>query len=88
MKWRSSLPSKSQAYVISTTAPGHDAKGRKQYRYHPLCITCRDEVKYSNLVEFARALPSLRKRIEKDMKFRGLPRERVLASVVCCSITH
>lgn len=63
-------------------ATGRDAKGRKQYRYHPQWTACRDEVKYSNLVAFARTLPDLRKRIEADMGLRGLPRERVLASVV------
>ncbi len=63
-------------------ATGRDAKGRKQYRYHPLWVTCRDEVKYSNLIEFARALPRLRNRIENDMDLRGLPQERILASVV------
>ncbi len=63
-------------------ATGRDARGRKQYRYHPLWTACRDEVKYSNLVDFARALPGLRKQIEKDMRRHGLPRERVLATVV------
>ncbi|NGN45069.1 DNA topoisomerase IB [Mesorhizobium sp. CGMCC 1.15528] len=63
-------------------ATGRDARGRKQYRYHSLWTACRDEVKYSSLVDFARALPQLRKHIEEDLRSRGLQRERVLASVI------
>ncbi len=63
-------------------ATGRDIKGRKQYRYHSRWSACRDEVKYSSLVAFAEALPSLRQTIEADLSRRGLPRERVVASVV------
>jgi DNA topoisomerase I len=63
-------------------ATGRDERGRKQYRYHERWTLCRDEVKYSSLVEFARALPRLRQRIDADLRRHGLPRERVLASVV------
>jgi DNA topoisomerase-1 len=63
-------------------ATGRDIKGRKQYRYHPLWITCRDEAKYGNLSRFADALPKLRKRIDDDLSRRGLDFEKVCASVV------
>ena len=60
---------------------GLDARGRKQYRYHARWTACRDEVKYANLVEFARALPRLRRVIEADLGRRGLAREKVIATV-------
>lgn len=63
-------------------ATGRDDRGRKQYRYHPRWSACRDEVKYSSLVDFAKALPRLRSRIDADLRRHGLPRERVIASVV------
>ena len=63
-------------------ATGRDQRGRKQYRYHPRWSTCRDEVKYSSLVEFAQALPRLRARVDEDLGKSGLPPERVIASVV------
>ena len=61
---------------------GKDVRGRKQYRYHERWTACRDEVKYANLVEFARALPRLRKVVETDLGRRGLVREKVVATVV------
>lgn len=63
-------------------ATGRDQRGRKQYRYHPRWLSCRDDVKYSSLVAFARALPGLRAQIDADLRRRGLPRERVVASIV------
>jgi DNA topoisomerase-1 len=63
-------------------AVGRDARGRKQYRYHPDWRAARDESKYGRLVAFGRALPKLRRRIEADLKRSGLPREKVLAAVV------
>ena len=63
-------------------ATGRDARGRKQYRYHPWFRETRDEVKYSRLLAFARALPKLRAQVEHDMALPGLPREKVLATVV------
>ena len=63
-------------------ATGRDARGRKQYRYHPRWRQVRDEAKYGRLVEFARALPRIRRRTERDLRRRGLPREKVLALVV------
>jgi DNA topoisomerase I len=63
-------------------ATGRDAKGRKQYRYHPRWRATRDETKYQHLIAFGRALPHIRKRVEQDMRLPGLPREKVLATVV------
>jgi DNA topoisomerase-1 len=63
-------------------ATGRDAKGRKQYRYHPRWSEIRDSTKYAHMLEFAHALPKIRLRIDADMKRPGLPREKVLATVV------
>src|SRR5436309_12186101 len=58
---------------------GRDAKGRKQYRYHPRWREVRDETKYDRLRAFGEALPRLRMRVEADLARSGLPREKVLA---------
>jgi DNA topoisomerase I len=63
-------------------ATGRDARGRKQYRYHPRWRETRDETKYGRLVAFARALPRIRRRIRRDLSRPGLPREKALAAVV------
>src|SRR5262249_17781261 len=63
-------------------ATGRDAKGRKQYRYHPHWRAVRDATKYDRMVAFGEALPRLRARLEQDMARPGLPREKVLAAVV------
>ncbi len=63
-------------------ATGRDAKGRKQYRYHPAWRDMRDETKYGRLVEFGEALPRIRRRVDEALNQRGLPRERVVATVV------
>ncbi|HVB89059.1 MAG TPA: DNA topoisomerase IB [Beijerinckiaceae bacterium] len=63
-------------------ATGRDARGRKQYRYHPRWTQIRDQTKYEHMLSFAAALPALRARIRADMARRGLPREKVLATVV------
>jgi DNA topoisomerase I len=63
-------------------ATGRDARGRKQYRYHPRWREVRDEVKYGRLITFAQTLPKIRSRAEADIKRAGLPREKVLAAVV------
>ena len=63
-------------------ATGRDARGRKQYRYHPRWRVVRDEVKYGRLVSFAAALPRIRTRTQADLTRSGLPREKVLAAVV------
>ena len=63
-------------------ATGRDAKGRKQYRYHPRWREVRDGSKFEHMIDFARGLPALRERVAADMSRRGLPREKVLATVV------
>jgi len=63
-------------------ATGRDARGRKQYRYHPRWRAVRDEAKYGRLIEFARTLPKIRRRTDRDLRRRHLPREKVLALVV------
>jgi DNA topoisomerase-1 len=63
-------------------ATGRDARGRKQYRYHPRWREVRDEAKYSKLLIFTHVLPQLRARVEEDLKRPGLQRERVLAAIV------
>ena len=63
-------------------ATGRDARGRKQYRYHPKWRKVRDETKYGRLVEFGHALPAIRRRTDADLRRRGLPRPKVLAAVV------
>src|SRR5258708_32203882 len=63
-------------------AVGRDARGRKQYRYHPSWRSVRDEAKYGRMLLFARVLPRIRARVEADLALRGLPRQRVLAALV------
>ena len=63
-------------------ATGRDARGRKQYRYHPDFIKARDGTKYERILDFAHALPLIRQRVAKDMGQRGLPWEKVVATVV------
>lgn len=63
-------------------ATGIDARGRKQYRYHEAFREKRDAVKYEGLLEFGKALPRLRRRVEQDLKRRKLDRDTVLAAVV------
>jgi DNA topoisomerase-1 len=63
-------------------ATGRDAKRRKQYRYHPDWRATRDETKFDRMQAFARALPILRRRTRADLARPGLPREKVLATLV------
>jgi DNA topoisomerase-1 len=63
-------------------ATGHDAKGRKQYRYHKRWHAVRDETKYGRLADFAHALPRIRRRVRADLALPGLPRDKVLAMIV------
>jgi DNA topoisomerase-1 len=63
-------------------ATGRDARGRKQYRYHVRWREARDETKYGRVTAFARALPRIRRRTRQDLARPGLPREKVLATVV------
>ncbi|RVT97873.1 DNA topoisomerase IB [Rhodovarius crocodyli] len=73
---------------ICATADGHlqatgrDARGRRQYRYHPDWRAARDGNKFTRLLHFARGLPALRERVLADIARPGLPREKVLATVV------
>jgi DNA topoisomerase-1 len=63
-------------------ATGRDAKGRKQYRYHPRWREVRDETKYHRMIAFAEALPMIRERTDRDLTLRSLSRDKVLATVV------
>ncbi len=63
-------------------ATGRDAKGRKQYRYHPQWTALQAETKFARMAAFGRMLPKIRKQVDKDMARRGLPREKALAAVV------
>lgn len=61
---------------------GRDQRGRKQYRYHDGWSAVRDTAKYSSLAVFGSTLPRIRSQIDRDLRKRGVPRERVLASIV------
>lgn len=63
-------------------ATGRDAKGRKQHRYHPSYRAVRDEVKYTRMIAFGEALPLIRRRVREHLGLPGLPREKVLATVL------
>jgi DNA topoisomerase-1 len=63
-------------------ATGRDARGRKQYRYHERWRGVRDENKYERIVIFGQALPKIRRRVSKDLSLPGLPRNKVLATVM------
>jgi DNA topoisomerase-1 len=63
-------------------ATGRDAKGRKQYRYHPRWRQVRDATKYEHLIAFGEALPKVRERVSHDLMLRGLPYEKVIATVI------
>ena len=63
-------------------ATGRDARGRKQYRYHPKWREVRDETKYDRMIGFAQALPAIRRRTRADLRKQGLTREKVLALIV------
>lgn len=63
-------------------ATGQDARGRKQYRYHPEWRQVRDSAKFDRMVAFGDALPKLRRRLSRNLSLPGLPRDKVLAAVV------
>ncbi len=63
-------------------ATGRDARRRKQYLYHERWREVRDENKYDRMIAFGKALPKIRRRVAKDLKLPGLPRNKVLATVV------
>jgi DNA topoisomerase-1 len=63
-------------------ATGRDARGRKQYRYHARWRAQRDATKFDRMLEFGAALPRIRRRVARDLRRPGLPREKVLATIV------
>lgn len=63
-------------------ATGRDARGRKQYRYHAHFRETRESAKFDHMRAFVAVLPRIRARVARDMRKRGLPREKVLAAVV------
>lgn len=63
-------------------ATGYDLLGRKQYKYHPNWNALRNETKFHRLYEFGKSLPLLREKIERDLKFRTLNKELVLATII------
>src|SRR5438067_13635832 len=63
-------------------ATGRDARGRKQYRYHPRWREVRDEAKYDRMVAFAAALPRIRRRVDRDIARHALSKPRVVATIV------
>ncbi len=63
-------------------ATGRDARGRKQYRYHPKWIEMRDRNKYDHMLSFGRVLPDLRRRVKRDLRLPDLPKRKVVATVV------
>ena len=63
-------------------ATGHDAKGRKQYRYHERFRALRESAKYQHVLRFARHLPALRRRLARDLRRPGLEQDKVLSAVV------
>ena len=63
-------------------ATGRDARGRKQHRYHPRWREVRDQTKFGRMSAFGRVLPGLRRRLNRDLARPGLPRDKVLATVV------
>ena len=73
---------------IAKTARGHiqatgrDERGRKQYRYHALWSAARAQTKFARMAAFGRTLPGLRAKVDHDLQKRGLPREKVVATVV------
>ena len=80
-------PAWTDVWICSLTnghiqATGRDARGRKQYRYHPRWRQVRDETKYHRMIKFGKMLPRLRARLEADLRRPGQPREKVLAAVV------
>lgn len=63
-------------------ATGIDAMGRKQYKYHPLWNTLRNQTKFYHLLDFGKALPSIRAQVAKDLSLPGLPQRKVLAAII------
>lgn len=78
--WKNVWIAKSENYHLQVT--GTDAKGRKQYRYHPEWNAIRNQSKFFRLRSFAIALPAIRAQIDKDLAKHGLPYEKVVALVI------
>jgi len=81
-------PARTDVWICPTPrghiqATGRDARGRKQYRYHASWHAVRGETKYGRMLAFSAALPAIRRRLEADLALPGLPRRKVLATVVC-----
>ncbi len=70
---------KSNGHIQAT---GRDARGRKQYRYHSRFTEVRESTKYEHLTDFAKSLPKIRRKVRRHMAAKGLPRRKVLATVV------
>ncbi len=66
----------------SLQATGKDARGRLQYRYHEEWTKARAAEKFDGMIRFARTLPTIRKKVEKDLKLEGMPKEKVVALIV------
>ena len=85
---RLAIPPAYKKVWICPAANGHiqatarDDRGRKQYRYHERWREIRDENKYEKMIVFGKALPKIRRRVQKDLSLPGLPREKVLATIV------
>jgi DNA topoisomerase-1 len=80
-------PAWKEVWICSTPdghlqATGRDARRRKQYRYHPRWREAQDQNKYERIIAFAKALPKIRRAVARDLRKRGLPREKVLAAAV------
>src|SRR5579875_223424 len=82
------IPPAYQSVWISPDPDGHiqavgwDAKGRKQYRYHPEYRKIRDLVKFDRMHAFGKVLPRIRRAINRDLKLRGMPKRKILAAIV------
>jgi DNA topoisomerase-1 len=63
-------------------AVGRDAKGRKQYRYHPAYRSQRDQTKFGRMLAFGTALPKIRERVDEDLRLPGLSKNKVLATII------
>src|SRR5262245_44497683 len=80
-------PAWSEVWICSNPAghlqaTGRDSRGRKQFRYHARWRAVRDENKFDRLIAFGEALPRLRRRLRRDLRLPGLPRNKVLSTVV------
>ena len=63
-------------------AVGWDARGRKQYRYHPKYRQVRDLIKFDRMRAFGEALPKIRRAVARDLALEGLPKRKVMAALV------